>query len=140
MARQIKPIILIKDFGISGVQVKFSNRDIDLIEKLVDYVLTKECCEKTKDGNVISKDDKKVEEKLPAEILAVLYGFNAIVENHRTNDDSIFSITSNWSVDERYHEPAEQHFLELSCRYDNSFPNQYSQYYIVSIYHRYMWV
>lgn len=107
MARQIKPIILIKDFGISGVQIKFSNRDIDMIEKLVDYVLTKECCEKTKDGNVISKDDKKVEEKLPAEILAVLYGFNAIVENHRTNDDSIFSITSNWSVDERYHEPAE---------------------------------
>ena len=88
MARQIKPIILIKDFGISGV-------------------LTKECCEKTKDGNIISNDDKKVEEKLPAEILSVLYGFNAIVENHRTNDDSIFSIASNWSVNERYREPAE---------------------------------
>lgn len=107
MARQIKPITLIKDFGISGVQVKFSNRDIDLIEKLVNFVLTKECCEKTKDGNIISKDDKKVDEKLSAEILAVLYGFNAIVENHRTNDDSIFSIASNWSVDERYREPAE---------------------------------
>lgn len=106
MARQIKPIVLIKDFGISGVQVKFSNRDIDLIEKLVDFVLTKECCEKTKDG-IISKDDKKVEEKLSAELLSVLYGFNAIVENHRTNDDSIFSIASNWSVDERYREPAE---------------------------------
>ena len=107
MARQIKPIVLTKDFGISGVQVKFSNRDIDMVEKLVDFVLTKECCEKTKDGNIISKDDKKVEEKLPTEILAVLYGFNAIVENHRTNDDSIFSVSSNWSVDERYSEPAE---------------------------------
>ena len=107
MARQIKPIILIKDFGISGVQVKFSNRDIDMIEKLVDFVLTKECCEKTKDGNITSNDDKKVEEKLPAEILSVLYGINAIVENHRTNDDSIFSIASNWSVNERYREPAE---------------------------------
>lgn len=107
MARQIKPITLIKDFGISGVQVKFSNRDIDLIEKLINFVLTKECCEKTKDGNIISKDDKKVEEKLSAEILAVLYGFNAIVENHRTNDDSIFSIATNWSVDKRYCEPAE---------------------------------
>ena len=107
MARQIKPIVLLKDFGISGVQVKFSNRDIDLIEKLVDFVLSQTQCEITKDGNIISKDEKEVEEKLSAEILAVLYGFNAIVENHRTNDDSIFSIATNWSVDERYRESAE---------------------------------
>lgn len=108
MARQQQnPIVLVKDFGISGVQVKFSNRDIDQIETLVNFVLSQVQCERTKDGNIISKDEKEVEEKLPAEILAVIYGFIAIIENHKTEDNSIFNIVGNWNVDERYGNKAE---------------------------------
>lgn len=89
---------------MAGVKVRFSNRDIDHIEALVDFILLNVNCERTKDGSIVSKDGKSVEEKLHAEILAVLYGFIAIIENHKTENSSIFSIIGHWSVVERYGE------------------------------------
>ena len=102
MARMKNPIELLRDYGVAGVQVQFSNRDIDHLDALIGFFLSQMQCERTKDGNIISKDERKVEEKLPIEVLAVVYGLDAIIKNHKTEDNSIFNILNKWSVAERY--------------------------------------